>query len=101
LSTFWFVTEKRKVFVEEFWLALGVPKHFMFWYSKKGSTKTLFKSLFLRCHWGCLYYKVLSLFSKTLFKAFSSTTTQTLAVMVAMVTVTVAVAVAAMAKSMA
>ncbi len=56
--------------VEVFWSALGVPKHFMFLFSKKWSTKTLFNSLFLRCRWGCLYYKVLSLFSKTSFKAF-------------------------------
>jgi hypothetical protein len=25
------VTEKKKVLVEEFWSAFGVPKHFMFW----------------------------------------------------------------------
>ncbi len=63
---FWFVTEKKKL-VEEFWSAIGVPKHFMFWYSKKWSTKTLLNSLFPRCRWGCLYYKVLSLFSQSLY----------------------------------
>jgi hypothetical protein len=39
----------------------------MFWYSKKWSTKTLFNSLFPQCRWGCLYYKVLSLFSQSLY----------------------------------
>ncbi len=58
---------EKKVLVEEFWSALGVPKHFMFWYSKKWSTKTLFNSVFPRCRWGCLYYKVLSLFSQSLY----------------------------------
>jgi hypothetical protein len=55
LLTFWFVTENKQVLVEEFWLALGVPTHFMFWYSKKSRTKTLFISLFFCDAAGVVY----------------------------------------------
>jgi hypothetical protein len=45
----------------------------------KSGVPKLYSTPFFRDAAGVVYYKVLSLFSKTSFKAFSSTTTQTLA----------------------
>jgi hypothetical protein len=56
LSTFWFVTEKKKVLVEEFWSALGVPKHFMFWYNTpKSGVPKLYSTPFFCNAVGAVY----------------------------------------------
>jgi hypothetical protein len=65
---FWFVTEKKTSLGDKFWSAPGrSTKTFYVLVNPKVIYQTFFSSLFLQCHWSCLYYKFSSLFSQSLY----------------------------------
>jgi hypothetical protein len=68
----WFMTEKKKFLFKSFGRPLEYQNISCFGTPKSGVPKHEINSLFPQCRWGCLYNKVLSLFSKTSFNSLSA-----------------------------